>query len=196
MTDSAIRRQLHSCSKKVALFPTRLARQAPLSPYPQHAHTHDDWRRTQLRRRPCSLFRARQAVAAVAVEHRTILLEPPTMREAEAQRPQHLEANLHRARDLDNRPKEMRSQLHAGRQWQTAPANSHHEADEAHSEACPRPKAACSKDLTRYVRPQHASTDGAQHSDFVPFSPIARSKPETRARRRNRQWNHRRPGQT
>ena len=42
----------------------------------------------------------------------------------------------------------------------------------------------------------HVSTDEEHPSDFVPFSPIARSQPETRARRRNCQWNHRRPGQT
>jgi hypothetical protein len=131
-------------------------------------------------------------VAAVAVEHR-IPLELPTTRETEAPR---LEANRHRAQPLDNKPEAMRSQLRAEHQWQTAPANNNREADEAHSEARLRPKAAGSNDLTRYVRPQYASTDEEHRSDFVPFSPIARNQPETRARRRNCQWNYRRPGQT
>jgi hypothetical protein len=136
-------------------------------------------------------------VAAVAVDY-PIPLELPTTREAEAPRPHRLEVNLHlhRAQHLDNQPEAMRLQLRET--WQTAPANNHREAGEAHSEAeaCPRPKAAGSNDTTRYVRPYHVSTDEEHPSDFVPFSPIARNQPETRARRRNCQWNHRRPGQT
>ena len=135
-------------------------------------------------------------MAAVAVDHQ-IPLEPPTTREAEALRPHRLGASLHlhREQHLDNQPGAMRMQLRED-QWQMAPANSHREAGEAHSEARLRPKAAGSNDSTRYVGPRHASTDEGHHSDFVPFSPIARDQPETRARRRNCQWNHRRPGQT
>jgi hypothetical protein len=90
----------------------------------------------------------------------------------------------------------MCSQMYAGHQWQTAPANNHRVAGEAHSEACLRPKAAGNKALRRYVRSQLASTDGGHVSDLSPFSPVARDSLEVRARRRNRQWNHRRPGQT
>lgn len=183
-----------SFARASTTWPYTPARRQPPPPQ-RHTHTHDGRHRSQPRRRPCSLFRARQAVAAVAVEHPTPL-ELPTAREAEAPRPQRLEANLHRARPLDNRPEEMRSQLRAEQQWQMARASNHREAGEAHSEARLKPKAAGSSDSTRYVRPQHASTDGEHHSDFVPFSPIARNQSEARARRRNRQWNYCRPGQT
>jgi hypothetical protein len=179
------------------IWPSTHARQAS-TPILSTAHTtHDGRCRIQPRRRPCSQLRARQAVAAVAVDYPTPL-ELPTTREAEAPRPHRLEANLHlhRAQPLDNQPEAMRLQLRGQSQRQTAPANNHREVDEAHSQACPRPKAAGSNDSTRYVLPDHMSTDEEHPSDFVPFSPIARNPPETRARRRNCQWNHRRPGQT
>jgi hypothetical protein len=197
LTDSAIRSQTATCinkdERRVSTTRPFTPTWRPLPSWPRQTHTHDDHCRTYPRRRPCSLIQARQAVAAVAVEHRAPL-ERPTTREAEAPRPHRLEANLHRAQSLDNRPEAMRSQLRAEQQWETALANNHREADEAHLAACLRPMAAGSNDSTRYVRPQHASTDEEHHSDFVPFSPIARNQPETRARRRNCQWNHRRPG--
>jgi hypothetical protein len=199
VTDSAIRSQTAACINKderrvSTTQPNTPTRRRPSS-WPRQTHTHDDSCRTYPRRRPCSLIRARQAVAAVAVEHR-IPLELPTAREAEAPRPHRLEDNLHRAHSLDNRTGGMRPQLREEHQWQTVPANNHREVGAAHSAACLRLKAAGSNDSTRYVPPQHASTDEEHPSDFVPFSPIARNQPKTRARRRDCQRNHRRPGQT
>ena len=155
--------------------------------------THDGWYRhiNQPRRRPCCHIRAQQAVAAVAVEVRTSL-------GLRTRVPQHLEANQHHAPPLDQLLEEMRLELCAEEIiYPNRMASTSHlrEEDAAHWRAAVKLKAVGSNDSTRYVYPNHVLTDGVQQSDFVPFSLIARNPPQARARRCNRQWNNRRPGQ-
>lgn len=128
-------------------------------------------------------------MAAVAVEDRTSL---------ELRTRVELEASQHHAPALDQLLEEMRLELCAEEiiyQNRMASTSRLREEVAAHWRAAVKLKAVGSNDSTRYVTPKHVLTDGVQPCDFVSFSVIARNPPQARARRCNRQWNHRRPGQ-